>query len=224
MINFIGVFLCLGVFNFGLCSADGLLQKEYQRVCEMRSDIREHLPLLRDLALECSSVVEIGMREMVSTWAILQGLSENVSDKRSYHGIDIAVPPLNTLSLAKKLMKENGVTFVFWPENDMNIDIPFTELLFIDSLHTYCHLSYELEKFSPKVAKYIALHDTSEPWELLDDTEYRGDYSEYPEFIDRTKRGLYPAVEDFLTRHPEWVLHERRFNDHGFTILKRINP
>ena len=33
-------------------------------------------------------------------------------------------------------------------------------------MHTYCHLSYELDTFSPKVRKYIAMHDTSEPWAI----------------------------------------------------------
>ena len=42
--------------------------------------------------------------------------------------------------------------------------------------------------------------------------------------IDKNKRGLWPAIEDFLARHPEeWVLQERRFHNHGFAILKRIS-
>ena len=103
----------------------------------------------------------------------------------------------------------------------MDIDIPPAEMLFIDSLHTYCHLTYELEKFSPKISKVIAMHDTSEPWGDADDSDYRGDYSEYPLYIDRSKKGLWSAVEDFLERHPEWILQERLFNNHGFTILRR---
>jgi cephalosporin hydroxylase len=105
----------------------------------------------------------------------------------------------------------------------MTIEIPSTDLLFIDSLHTYCHLTYELEKFSPHVRKYIAMHDTSEPWGTVDDTEYGGDYSEYPAAFDREKRGLWAAVEDFLSRHPEWRLLERRLNNHGFTVLERVS-
>ena len=34
--------------------------------------------------------------------------------------------------------------------------------------------------------------------------------------------GLWPAVEDFLEKHPEWVLHERYTNNNGLTILKRV--
>jgi hypothetical protein len=203
-------------------SAQLELKHRYELSCSQPSNINEHVPVLRHLAMECSSVVEIGLNAMVSSWGILQGLSESPSASRSYFGIDISVPPLSTLNLAKRLAEGNGISFGFSYANDMNVEIGPTELLFIDSLHTYCHLTYELEKFSPEVSKYIAMHDTSAPWGDIDDVEYHGDYTEYPPEYDRTKRGLWPAVEDFLQRHPEWVLHERRFNNHGFTILKRV--
>lgn len=209
------------------CSADlqnkptAGLQQQYEYHCNTPSDIYEHIPVLRQLSQECSSAVEIGVRSMVSTWGILLGLAENNQSERTYLGIDLAYPPPYPLSVAKKLAAENGIDFTFWPTNDMHIDLEPVDLLFIDSLHTYCHLTYELETFCPKVRKYICMHDTSPPWENRDDTEYHGDYSEYPAEYDRTKRGLWPAVVDFLERHPEWSLYERRINNHGFTILKR---
>jgi hypothetical protein len=95
-------------------------------------------------------------------------------------------------------------------------------MLYIESLHTYCHLTYELEKFHSKIRKFIALHDTSAPWGTVDDNAYQGDYSEYPSTLcDRSKKGLWPAVEDFLLRHPEWTVRERRLNCCGFTVLER---
>lgn len=208
---------------YGAYSATQLeLKHKYEHSCQEPSDINEHVFVLRDLAKECSSVVEIGLRSMVSSWGILQGLSESPYTSRSYLGIDIGLPPPETLDLARRLSEDNGITFSFWEANDMDVDIEPTEMLFIDSLHTYCHLTYELEKFSPKVNKFIAMHDTSEPYGSTDDGGYYGDYTEYPPEYDRTKRGLWTAVEDFLRRHPEWTLYERRLNNHGFTILKRI--
>lgn len=198
-----------------------LLKALYTCACETATSTCEHLPVFRKLAMECSSVVEIGIRRIVSTWGILQGLSENPSPSRSYLGIDIAHPPPELFTIAKLLANDHGITFTFWEKNDMEIDIPPAEFLFIDSLHTYCHLTYELEKFSSKISKYIALHDTSEPWGECDEDIYTGDYSEYPKTIDRSKRGLWAAVEDFLAAHPDWVLHERLYNSHGLTILKR---
>lgn len=205
-------------------SSHDKLREWYQYAYTQPSDINQHIPVLRNLAKECSSVAEIGVRSMVSTWGILYGLAENDTGVRSYLGIDLVMPPLSIYSNAKKLAEKNGIEFHFLTVNDMTIELEPVDLLFIDSLHTYCHLTYELEKFSPQVNKYIALHDTSAPWGDVDDHSYYGNYSEYPEHINRSKRGLWPAVEDFLENHPEWTLLERRLNNHGFTILKRVSP
>ena len=219
------VFLALGLFFF--CDAreeaSNELSFRFEEACNTPSDISEHVPLLYQLSKEVSSVVEIGMRGMVSSWGILQGLSESPFSHRSYIGIDISSPPYDTLNAAQLLARAHGIEFTFLQANDMDIDIPETDFLFIDSLHTYCHLTYELEKFSPSIRKYIAMHDTSPPWESVDDSEYHGDFSEYPDYIDKNKRGLWLAVEDFLQRHPEWKLAARYINCHGFTILERKN-
>lgn len=198
------------------------LNQIYQDACNTPYNINEHLPTLRQLAAESDSSIEIGLENIFSTWAILLGLSESPSSFKSYFGIDIERPPINRLKHARRLAEQNGIAFRFLKENDMMVEIKPTDLLFIDSLHTYCHLTYELEKFSPQIRKYIAMHDTSAPWGELEDDIYFGDYSEYPKHFDRTKKGLWPAVEDFLNRHPEWTLHQRYFNNHGFTILRRV--
>lgn len=216
----IGFFLSLIHFSF---AATKELKYQYDWHCSHSSDIVEHIPVLRRLAEQCTSVTEIGLRDMNSTWGILVGLSENSKQQRKYVGIDMECPPTKIFNLAKRLAKENGIEFHFIQENDMDIDIEPTDLLFIDSLHTYCHLTYELEKFCSKANKYIAMHDTDEPWGFMDDfQQYFGDRSEYPPEIDRNKQGLWQAVVDFLNRHPEWDLHERRLNNHGLTILKRV--
>ena len=199
------------------------LRENYERVCCESSDIYEHIPVLYQLSKECSSVVEIGLRDMNSSWGILQGLSENPNAPRYYLGVDMCQPPSHIFNNAKNLSLANGIAFHFLEANDMDIDLEPADMLFIDSLHTYCHLMYELEKFSPMIQKYIAMHDTSDPWGTIDDCEYHGDYSEYPLHFDRKKRGLWAAVVDFLAIHPEWRLKERRLNNHGFTTLERIS-
>ena len=222
--------LCLGILlsTLPLCltaiPAKVELKRQYDWHCTHSSDIYEHIPVLHSLAQQCTSVTEIGLRDMNSTWGVLQGLNENSKQNRVYTGIDLEHPPHQIFNLAQRLAKENGIEFNFVQANDMDIDIQPTDLLFIDSLHTYAHLTYELEKFSPKALKYIAMHDTDEPWGFIDDfQQYFGDRSEYPSTIDRNKRGLWQAVVDFLESHPEWVLHERRINNHGFTVLKRVS-
>lgn len=198
------------------------MEEGYQFYSEKTSDINEHLPVLRQVASECASVVEIGLREMVSSWGLISGLIDSPYPEKRYLGIDIAGPDYPSLQRMQKAVSKEKIAFEVWTANDMHIDIPEVDLLFIDTLHTYCHLTYELEKFSSKAQKYIVMHDTSEPWGDQNEDIYKGDYSEYPDWIDRTKQGLWPAVVDFLERHPEWTLQERRLNNHGLTILKRL--
>lgn len=205
-----------------VCSATTLAE-EYVKHCQEQSDIHEHLPILRHLSSECSSVVEIGVRYVASTWGILQGLSESPHHPRSYLGIDLNQPPHDKYNLARELANQHGISFDFLLGNDLDFEIEPVDMIFIDTLHTYCQLTAELEKFAPKAKKYITMHDTSAPWGDQNDTDYRGDYSEYSADYDCSKQGLWPAVVDFLARHPEWQLNERRLNNHGFTTLVRVH-
>lgn len=219
---FVFITSLLPTFMFGMdIPAFVELNSQFDRACREETPMHEHVPVLKNLAMQCSSVVEIGIYDMVSSWGILRGLAESHAPSRSYVGIDIRRPPEDILNLAQNIAEKCDISFKFIEQNDMEIDIEPAELLFIDSLHTYSHLSYELEKFSSKITKFIAMHDTSDPWGSRDDDAYTGDYSEYPSSINTAKRGLWNAVTDFLAKHPEWELYERRFNCYGFTILKR---
>lgn len=196
------------------------LEQKYNEACNTRSDINEHVPVHRELAKQCESVVEIGVRSMVSTWGLLMGLKPG----SKYIGVDLNYPPEETFELAKRLAEEKGIIFRFIARDDMKIrpeEIGEVDMMFIDSLHTYCHCTYELETFHHLAKKFLTFHDTSYPWDIRDDMEYHGDYSEYPAHFDKTKRGVWTAVEDFLDRHKdEWMLTNRLTNCHGFTILQ----
>ena len=41
------------------------------------SSIYQHLPKLKNIAKLCSSVAEVGVEEVISTYALAQGLTEN---------------------------------------------------------------------------------------------------------------------------------------------------
>jgi hypothetical protein len=199
------------------------LLRIYEFSCTEPTDINEHVPKLRALAKQCSSAAELGVSGFASTWGILQGLAESPLENKSYLGVDLNRPRQNWVELAECISQSIGVQYNFLEKNELELEIDPVDLLFIDSIHTYAHLTYELETFSPKVRKYIAMHDTSEPFTFSDCSSYRGDRSEYPLFINREKRGTWVAVWDFLSKHPEWRLIERHFNSHGFSILKRVD-
>ena len=55
------------------------LETKYVNLCNTHSDINEHLPTLKEYAQECNSVFETGVREVVSSYALLYGLVKNTS-------------------------------------------------------------------------------------------------------------------------------------------------
>lgn len=224
MVGIKKIFVLIWIGNLGALPTPELF-REYESHSALPSNINEHIPYLRQLAKDCVSATEIGVGDLVSTWGILQGLSEGSgSEYPTYIGIDLKYPSESKFLLAAELADDAGVTFQFLEGNDFEprIDIKSTELLFIDSWHAYCHLTYELEKFSPKVRKYIAIRGTSGPWENQDEPCYLQDVPPYPtNIINRFRQGLWPAVEDFLATHPEWRLKERLLNNEGLTVLER---
>jgi len=41
--------------------------------------------------------------------------------------------------------------------------------------------------------------------------------------VEQINRGLWPAIEEFLAMHPEWIIERRYTNNNGLTILARKN-
>lgn len=194
-----------------------------EQYCRTASDINEHLPVLRDRARECGAVVQIGSGQLTATWAFLDGLTQSTAKQKSYVIFDDKQCDILKLKLAQTCAHHHDIGFGYMIENELKMTAPQCDLLFIDGLHTYPHVTAQLEHCHSAVGKYIILHDTSAPWghqdEALTTSEQR---RMYPTCVDYRKQGLWPAVQDFLTRHPEWMLQERRLNNHGLTTLKRI--
>lgn len=184
-------------------AADGAgdIWSHYRQVCATPSDIYEHLPTLKSYAEECCHVTEFGVRTVVSTWAFLAARPDVL---RSY---DILVH--ENVAEALRCAAQEDVDFKFI-EQDVHADgfeIEETELLFIDTLHTYTALSTELSKHSHKVTKYLIFHDTI----TFGHSDEGGEGG----------RGLVPAIEEFLQNNSGWHRHEEFSNNNGLTILKR---
>lgn len=178
------------------------LQEHYEIACERVSDINEHVPTLREYASKCDHVTEMGVRSVVSTYGIMMGKPKVM---KSYDVIPVesfGVPRTYLTELAK----ENGVDFEFTAADVLQIEIEETDMLFIDTLHTYNQLKQELALHAGKVKKYLAFHDT---------TTY-GEIAEGGQGV-----GLWPAIEEFLQDNPNWVVERKDTNNNGFTVLRR---
>ena len=170
-----------------------MIEEKYQQLCETPSDINEHLPTIRKYAQLCDTIVELGVRGMVSTWGLLAGYPlEMVS-------VDIVDPieHKGDTKETKEVAISEGIYWKFTKESSLNFKFKRTDLLFIDTIHFYEQLSQELKLHSPHTVKYIIIHDT---------------------VIPEMKR----AIDEFLTGNMDWKVKEVFENNSGLTVLQRI--
>lgn len=199
--------------------------QRYQTLANTPSDINEHLPTLMNLAQQCESVLELGVRGCVSSWAFLAGLLQNNQPKKNLIMNDLNECPVQEVVERGRSL---GVNMEYKWCNDLDLDvdgIPI-DMVFIDTWHVYGQLKRELAKFSKVARKYIALHDTTVD-EEFGETIRMGWNAQRQSLetgipVDEIRKGLWPAVEEFLNANPEWKLVHRYTNNNGLTILKRV--
>jgi hypothetical protein len=158
-----------------------------------KSDINEHISVMHKYANECHHITEFGVRDGVSTWAWLASRAKvircfdikNVTDNLKSH-----------YESAKATRKD----FTFTCVNTIadKLEIEETDLLFIDTEHTYEQCAKELKMHGHKVKKYLMFHDTTLCLELN------------------------KAIEEFLNNNTNWKIKEIFNNNNGLTILERI--
>lgn len=180
-------------------------------------DINEHLPLLRNYSSQCKHVTELGTRFAVSTLGLLIGKPQKlISIDLNYHFYKPYEEEVN------RFAKECGVEYTFLQEDVLKIDIEETDLLFIDTLHTYSQLSKELHKHENKVRKWIILHDTV-TFGIVNEKFYEnGNISNILlSDVQPAKQGLMPALNEFLEKNKNWTVKEVFTNNNGLTVLQK---
>jgi hypothetical protein len=189
--------------------------QKYEEKVFTPSDINEHLPVLKQYGDECKTITEMGVRSIVSTWAFL------ASNPRKLISLDINNPSQfgSNIDEVYELSEEYGIDFKFIEESSLTYNMPLSDLLFIDTWHDFLQLKQELYRHHKNTRKYIILHDTN-TFGYVDESFY-DDYGQRRVNTNLPK-GLCPAIDEFLFENKEWVLWERRPNNNGLTILKRI--
>jgi hypothetical protein len=207
-------------------STEAELQKNYEIVCNKQNDLTPYAEILHYMSKHVSSVTEMGIGPLHyglnSTWALLSGLHLSSGNNKKYVAYDYQDNPVNHyIYTAKSIAESLKINFDFIIGDTGEVVIESSDLLFIDTDHTYQHLMKELTLHSPKINKYILIHDTSgkyghwEDWPY--DHERRGELQTQPE-----KYGLWPCCKDFLKDNKEWKLLTRYEENNGLTILERI--
>jgi hypothetical protein len=174
------------------------IEDMYKSKCSEPSDINEHLPVIKKYGEECNTIMEMGVRTLVSTWALLASKPKKLTSIDLNYSQDV--------ELAKRLSALEGIEFEFIVGSTLALTPRSVDFLFIDTLHTYEQLKEELRLHGNMAQKYIAFHDTQ---------MFR--------FVDQTGigRGLWPAIEEFLADNPHWKLELDLQNNNGLAIIKR---
>lgn len=177
------------------------IEEIYKQHCDKKSDINEHLPTLKRYAEQCDSVVEMGVRFVVSTWAFL------AAKPKSLISIDIQHPETLGVSLETIYRALEGIDtkFEFRLENTLTNEIEECDLLFIDTLHTYEQLIQELRRHGNKAKKYLIFHDTTT----------------FGVVSELGGRGLNLAISEFMLDNTHWITDKIYENNNGLTILRR---
>jgi cephalosporin hydroxylase len=198
-----------------------MLHSKYTALCNTSSDINEHLPTLFKYASECNHVTECGVRTAVSSYAFGSAL---VGRENTYLiQVDPQTHP-NIQAFQSQCVAE-GLKSKFYQMSDLDCPLEETDLLFIDTWHIYGHLKRELARWHPYVRKYIIMHDTIVDgvvgetircgWDAVQQSKESG----IP--VDEIRKGLKPAIYEFLAEHPEWIVDSEYINNNGLTILRR---
>lgn len=200
------------------------INKEYSRGAETPSDINEHMPTLRRYAAACphGQVAELGVRGVVSTWALLAGLADRRVPGAHLWSVDIAPVDIGAPTAAAKTL---GIDMTFIQTDSATVELPEVDMMFIDTWHVYAHLRRELAKHAPRVRMWILLHDTEgdrdvgETVRLGQDARAQAMSSGYQ--VAEITQGLRRAVLEFLTVNNEWDVVQHYRNNNGLSVLAR---
>jgi hypothetical protein len=202
---------------------ENIIEFLYEDKCKTRSDINEHLPTLYKYAKKCDTIVDCSIRSIVSSYAFSAALLGNkkgsltMVDNEKTSNIDSFV----------EMSNGEGVPIEFLQGKCLETPLKETDLLFIDTWHTYPQLKRELEYWNTSVKKYIIMHDTtvdefvSESVRCNLDIEKQSRESGFS--VEDIRKGIWYAIEEFLQEHSEWKVEERFTNNNGLTILSRIS-
>ena len=173
------------------------------------SDINEHIYTLYEYGKKCGSIIELGVRWPTSTWALL------ASKPKFMKSYDLLDPSYwqSSIDPVRDTAHEIGVDYEFVIANSLEIILPESDLLFIDTLHCYNQLKQELTIHHDKINKYIIMHDTSS-------YRHRDELS-----IEQgcSGEGLWLAIEEFLADYNHWKIHHEYKNNNGLTVLINEN-
>lgn len=116
-------------------------------------DSPERIELISKLSSDSEHITEFGVYSGCSTLAFI------LAKPKKLISYDITDQFFSIKRKIEQLAKENKINYQFLLGDSCSLEIEETDLLFIDTIHTYKQTKNELNKHHLKVKKHILLHD-----------------------------------------------------------------
>lgn len=194
-----------------LSEFEEIIDKEYEKEKNTKSDINEHMHDLYTLAQNCTHITEFGSRFGSSTKAFLKA----PVTLRAYD-LEIHEPLMDLFKMARKVGKD----VEYQKGNTLKVLIEPTDLLFIDTWHSQKQLKDELKLHGNAARKYLVFHDTH-TYGVRDE---QTDWAANPNRKALPHQGLLPAIIEFVIANPQWRFKMHKSINNGLTVLERIFP
>lgn len=170
---------------------------EYNRT--VPSNIQPEMEILFRYAKKVDHITEFGFGRGKSASAFIAARPRRVVSYDIKDHWDIA-------KKWTRLAEQIGVEFIYIQQSSIEANIEPTDLLFIDSWHTYDFKKKELSLHHDKIRYYIIMHDTKTCARIGE---------------DGSKPGFAQAIDEFLREHPEWKIIEESLSHNGYVVMKR---
>lgn len=171
----------------------------YEEYCRQKSDINEHLPILKRLAAQCRHITEFGFRTGISTVALIAAEPEKVIT------YDIDPSCLQTYKILKPYADSLGVELEFHVTDTGTLIAPETDMLFIDTWHNAIQIEKELLFSGNRAKKFIAFHDTVT----------------FGVVGEKGGEGILRPINQFLENNKHWKVKHEYFNNNGLLVIVR---
>lgn len=201
---------------------------QYRTHKSRASDINRYFDILQHLSTKCDHVTEVGTRQVVATWAMMQGRP------KTFRQVDYYPWP-NQKKFVNDMAKNcPDYDYHFAFGSSLAVPIEPTCMMLLDTWHSYEQVWKELWRLHHLVSDYIVLHDTTsfgtkdekdgscsttyqEPGQTRCTPEYNTVESEH---------GIWAAIANFVAMSPEWQVAGRDVSPQlaGLTVLRRVAP
>tara|TARA_R110000765_G_scaffold288759_4_gene384972 strand:+ start:4330 stop:6237 length:1908 start_codon:yes stop_codon:yes gene_type:complete len=169
----------------------------FDKMKSIPRDLEQHMDFLKEISSKCSHVTEISKRKE-SLVALAAGKPKKIVSYNTEGNHPI-------IEQVEKVLPEIQMKLSSLPSSEIET-IEKTDLLFIDTIHTYDEMMNELNKFAPMVKRFIVARGTQSNGEIGEDGG----------------RGILHALRLFMQENPKWSIIEHHEQQYGISVLARL--